>query len=452
MKNARKNARNRLVEPKPRRIKPQVSYHLLLNPKKQKVLTTSEFQWDIRFTDGSTSSTHSAGAIYLPQANTSFQFKLNIKNNYLAELTAIYFAIISSISKVNLAIYTDSLSCLQAISSSLNKKKSITINKTGHHLLLNIRDLLRSRKGATLIDYIPSHIVSSCTSRSTKIDFRHQHNETCDKLAKAALMNGTPITLDNLIDSKIYLADNRTQNAIQGSVGNSIFNIFNQNCWTNWSNSKQGSITLKLALPIEDNLYKNINNRLIKYHIKLRTNSIPVNHILSKFTFQKRKIVLGPSCPICKNEDETLDHYLFQCKPLMEQRLKNFEEIESLALSRLSSNLDSIKKLKIIFQDLKKEFKSLDSQKDNIEASNVARIRIISFLNGFLTSPPLLLILKIFRNTLKCKRKSKESRKITTNYNTANKEFKSLITFIRLKEYECWKTRSSFIRASQNTH
>src|SRR5690606_7345359 len=118
--------------------------------------------------------------------------------------------------------------------------------------------------------------------------------------------------------------------------------------------------------------------------------------------------------------------------------------------SHISNNpsQQEIVKIKAIFQDLKRDLKILNSQKDQSEISTETGNRLRSFFNGFLTSPHLLSIRKIYCNNLKLKTLARISGKISTNYKISEKEFKRLISFIRIKEYECWKLRSSHLRNS----
>src|SRR5690606_26069186 len=167
--------------------------------------------WDLRFTDGSTSKSSSAGAIYLPFSNDSLLFKVEQKNNYLAELTAIYLAIYSCNSKHNLLIYTDSMSCLHSITTSYTCNISKIVNKAGHHLLMKIREILKARRGTTIIDYIPSHLTDiknkRSLSRKMQYDLRYQFNQVCDKLATLAHTRGNLLTHETLLNPLISLKD-----------------------------------------------------------------------------------------------------------------------------------------------------------------------------------------------------------------------------------------------------
>src|SRR5690606_4127226 len=213
-----------------KRLKPILSKQaLIINPKKIDI-TGNNSIWDLRFTDGSSSKTSSAGAILLPLSNQPLLFKLNQKNNYLAELTAIYLAIYSSNSKHNLLIYTDSMSSLMAISNAYSSRYSRLTQKTGHHILLKLKELLQARRGATVIDYIPSHLADSKATHSGKkqLDYRHQHNKTCDHLAAQAHTKGIPLSIETLLNPQFLLKDKSSNQPIQGNIGKTVQRIFNQ--------------------------------------------------------------------------------------------------------------------------------------------------------------------------------------------------------------------------------
>jgi ribonuclease HI len=249
-----------------KRWKPKLSNKALVMNPKELDINGNNSMWDLRFTDGSTSKSNSAGAIYLPFSDESLLFKLE-KNNYLAELTAIYLAICSCNSKHNLLIYTDSMSSLQAISSTLSSKTSQIVNKSGHQILIRIRDLLKARRGATIIDYIPSHLTdpikNQASSRGKQLDYRHQNNKICDQLATSAHSKGKMLSIETLLNPTISLKDNASNQIIQENIGKTVRRIFNQRHWSNLSTSNQGKLFQNAKSPIEDDLY-NTPNRLQK--------------------------------------------------------------------------------------------------------------------------------------------------------------------------------------------
>src|SRR5690606_21035990 len=174
---------------------------------------------------------------------------------------------------------------------------------------------------ATVIDYIPSHLADSKATHSGKkqLDYRHQHNKTCDHLAAQAHTKGIPLSIETLLNPQFLLKDKSSNQPIQGNIGKTVQRIFNQRYWSNLSNSSQGKLIQNIKHPIEDDLYTSQNRLLVKYHLKLRTYSLPVNHIKTKFATHKHKAG-SSSCPICKDPSETIDHYLFKCKPLYNLR------------------------------------------------------------------------------------------------------------------------------------
>ena len=250
-----------------KRWKPKLSNKALVMNPKELDINGNNSMWDLRFTDGSTSKSNSAGAIYLPFSDESLLFKLEKNNNYLAELTAIYLAICSCNSKHNLLIYTDSMSSLQAISSTLSSKTSQIVNKSGHQILIRIRDLLKARRGATIIDYIPSHLTdpikNQASLRGKQLDYRHQYNKICDQLATSAHSKGKVLSIETLLNPTISLKDNASNQIIQENIGKTVRRIFNQRHWSNLSTSNQGKLFQNAKNPIEDDLY-NTPNRLQK--------------------------------------------------------------------------------------------------------------------------------------------------------------------------------------------
>jgi len=333
------------------------------------------------------------------------------------------------------------MSSLQAISSTLSSKTSQIVNKSGHQILIRIRDLLKARRGATIIDYIPSHLTdpikNQASSRGKQLDYRHQNNKICDQLATSAHSKGKMLSIETLLNPTISLKDNASNQIIQENIGKTVRRIFNQRHWSNLSTSNQGKLFQNAKNPIEDDLYNTPNRLLIKYHLKLRTFSLPVNHIKSKFSYHKSKYT-STTCPICQDPEETLEHYLFKCKPLYSLRLANIQGTKSEIFSHLNGHYKALHRATQELQQLEQDLLTLHTSND---IPTLKWLNLISFLSGLLSSNTLKTIKNIYVESLKTRKTGPNSLKTTWNYKNAKQKFHSLLQFIRYKEYECWKKR-----------
>ena len=61
---------------------------------------------------------------------------------------------------------------------------------------------------------------------------------------------------------------------------------------------------------------------ILRRWIQLRANCLPIQN--RQKTFDKNKMIVGPDrryvCPLCKDDDEDLDHFLRKCPVLLDLR------------------------------------------------------------------------------------------------------------------------------------
>lgn len=274
-------------------------------------------------------------------------------------------------------------------------------------------------------------------------DLRYQFNQVCDKLATLAHTRGNLLTHETLNNPLISLKDKFKNQIVHGNINKVIQKLFNQKFWKNLSMSSQGKLIQHIQEPIEDDLYQSPIRLLIKYHIKLRTNSLPINHIKAKFSHLKSK-VSSLSCPLCNDPDESIEHYLFKCRPLFNLRLFNLKEIKTIVASHFKDHATAITKVNQVIHEIERDLKYLHSSEN---VPSVKSANIIGFFSGFLSSPSLITIKKVYSEYLKIKKSGQNSLKITWSYKHAVQKFRQFLAYVRLKEYQCWKIRIKHAKA-----
>src|SRR5690606_34380695 len=119
-------------------------------------------------------------------------------------------------------------------------------------------------------------------------------------------------------------------------------------------------------------------------------------------------------------------------------RLSNLKEIQTLAASHLQEHKKAVNKITLTLQQIAKELTELHSE--NVSSPDKS-LNLTGFFSGFLSSHYLTTIKKTYLEYLKTKKVGQNSLKTSWCYKTAKQKFRSLLSHIRYKEYQCWKLR-----------
>lgn len=228
------------------------------------------------YTDASKTLENKTAAAYcVPTVNVKHCARLN--NNitiFAAELTALKLAVLWVINTLqeNVTIFSDSLSCLQALSSG---KSSCRPN-----LLLEVQHLVSTYTGNITFVWIPSHVGIT-------------GNELADRLANSA-------TLHAEIELDIGFELSEAYQAV------TVYNI--QQWQVQWDTDTTGR---------HYNQIESTVSTRVKYSNKCRRTEVTITRLRlgkCKLNYYMHKINKHPTglCSIC-NKDETVTHFLLEC-------------------------------------------------------------------------------------------------------------------------------------------
>jgi len=166
--------------------------------------------------------------------------------------------------------------------------------------------LQNQKKHTCLIEQIRTKVIEM-EQHEWRVEFswirahaRHRGNEMADQLAKAAANN-----------KNIEQCYNKIPNS---AVWSELKELSVQQWKNEWKRSSKGAITKSFFPKIED---------MLKLRIKATPNftAIVTGHGNIKSYLYKYKIIDNPMCP-CKKGDQTVDHILFECTLLEQERNK----------------------------------------------------------------------------------------------------------------------------------
>ena len=242
------------------------------------------------YTDGSlNASAGKAGAgIYIPSEDIEIILPLPPCSILNAELLAIQRALqeiqalpSASNPESRFIILTDSMSSLQTLQ---NYKPS-----EYYHLCLSIYDLIKNIPGKITLQWIPSHVGI-------------RGNERADILAKLASESGPVNKPSESLPSLLCLV-RKTSNDI----------------WTDrWQSGTTGRAYYSIQPAPNKVRFKNISRSDQVTLSRLRMQHFPTQSFLFRFN-----LVEDATCLLCGAAEETIDHLIFKCTELAEQRTFN---------------------------------------------------------------------------------------------------------------------------------
>ncbi len=122
--------------------------------------------------------------------------------------------------------------------------------------------------------------------------------------------------------------------------------------WTNWSECRQSKKMMVAPNRGNRRLCLGLSRGLLRILTQLVTGHCLLAHLLFKIGVET-----DPTCPLCKREDETRDHFVCSCEALCEARSavlwKPFlqpEELASVSLPSLLKYSSRTKKFKLNMQ------------------------------------------------------------------------------------------------------
>lgn len=270
------------------------------------------------YTDGSKNSNNQTGIGAFSQHHL---FKLNLSENlpvhstvYQAELTAIRRAaeetIKLNISDTQIHIRTDSKAAIQSLNS--DTISSLTLNKC--------KEVLNElgRNNDVTIKWVKAHIGIT-------------GNEEADQLAKMGCLLATPHTTSPIPISYIKTrakkrATTLTYETFAKEGGKAARGLANNPKF--WTNIKRQMWLIRK------------NRKRFRLAVQIITSIGPFNYYLHKIGKASSK-----RCPLCEEEDETVDHIIRKCSALAETRFRLgiYNPLESLGKMISSKLLTCIK-------------------------------------------------------------------------------------------------------------
>ena len=256
------------------------------------------------YTDGSKDPENNSSCAYvIPEFRIKKGYKLpKHLSIFMCELTAIFLALtwIEEFKPLNVVIFVDSLSALQAISGSLFKIEA--------QIIYDIYFLYTSltKQGINIIlKWIPSHVSIS-------------GNELADQEAKKALQ---------YYDSKIYVP------LYKEDIKTLCRNILKCIWQENWNDNPKGrtlyavkdTVSFKISIP-------RLNREWERHLFKVRCGYININKYLS--TLGKSR---DEKCDKCQETDNVY-HFIFNCTKYSVQRNILLETLNRQGVTDLSLN------------------------------------------------------------------------------------------------------------------